>query len=102
MLLKRLKNENNMDTPTLSIKHIDISNFQYTILERDMYQCERCLSTVMDGAPIRPYLKIDGMNKDDPNNYFCSCPDCVDVLKWIYKNKNNGQNKIYKTRILGR
>lgn len=79
-----------MHTPTISIKNIDISDFQYLILERHMYQCERCLSTIMDGIPIRPYLKRDNMNKGDPNNYFCSCPDCVDILKWIYKNNKDG------------
>lgn len=71
--------------PTISIKDVDIDDFQYVILRSNMYKCERCLSTVMDGMLIRAYLKRDGLNESDPANYFCSCPDCVDVLKWIYK-----------------
>ncbi len=79
-----------MNIPTLSLKHIDISDFQYTILERDMHQCERCLSTLMDGVSIMPYLKREDMNKGDPNNYFCSCPQCIDILKWIYNTNKDG------------
>lgn len=79
-----------MGTPTIHLKSIDISDFAYLVLERKMYQCERCLSTLMDGVPIIPYLKREDMNKGDPENYFCSCPDCVDIIKWIYNNNKDG------------